>query len=496
MNDKLPGTRRQFLYQSLVLSAATIGTSPLLRAADAPKRDTGVIAIGSRRELFVDDFLIGNLTHVALTLHKPEARDVVLVCDGPWEGNTSAYYTLFEDDGLFRIYYRGQHYDEKTKKPTHREFTCYAESRDGLKWEKPALGLFEFEGSKQNNIIWAGPEGCHNFTPFKDGNPKCAPDARYKAVATGSTLVDGKRKSCLHAYKSADGIRWSRISDAPLITAGAFDSQNLVFWDALRGEYRAYWRIFTAGHTDERGWKPEGQRAIRTAVSKDFLKWEQQADLRYVSSPPEHLYTNAVEPYFRAPHLFIGFPTRFQPKNQQVEPVFMSSRDGALFNRWSEALIPITAPKDRDGNRSNYMTRGLLQLPGNNRELSVYATEAYYAGPGSRVRRFVYRTDGFVSARAGAEGGSLVTKAITFTGAKLSLNITGKGGTRVELQDADGKPLPGFASADCTPIAGDFIEHTVAWKGGDLSSLSGKPVRVRFELKDSDLFAFQFQTKP
>ena len=60
----------------------------------------------------------------------------------------------------------------------------------------------------------------------------------------------------------------------------------------------------------------------------------------------------------------------------------MTSRDGVLFRRWSEELIPITAPKDRDGNRSNYMTWGLLQLPGNDRELSVYATEAYYAGPG------------------------------------------------------------------------------------------------------------------
>ena len=81
-----------------------------------------------------------------------------------------------------------------------------------------------------------------------------------------------------------------------VITAGAFDSQNLAFWDAVRGEYRAYWRIFTAGFTDERGWKPGGYRAIRTATSKDFIHWENQADLRYVDSPAEHLYTNAISP--------------------------------------------------------------------------------------------------------------------------------------------------------------------------------------------------------
>ena len=111
-----------------------------------------------------------------------------------------------------------------------------------------------------------------------------------------------------------------------------------------------------------------------------------------------------IQPYFRAPHLLLGFPTRFQPKNEQVEPVLMTSRDGRHFRRWPEPLIPITAPEDRDGNRSNYMTWGLLELPGREGELSVYGTEAYYAGPGSRVRRFTFRTDGFVSRPRGRQG--------------------------------------------------------------------------------------------
>ncbi|MBI5687161.1 MAG: hypothetical protein HZC54_18980 [Verrucomicrobia bacterium] len=463
-----------------LLAAAVLAVEA---SADSP------LDIGSRRELFVDDYLIASMAGAELKLHKPEPREVALVCDQPWEGNTSAYYALFRDKNGFRAYYRGSHFDEKTKKGSHPEFACYAESRDGVKWKKPELGLIEFGGSKRNNIVWNG-EGSHNFTPFKDDNPACAPDARYKALAGGRT-VGGKKKTCLNALKSPDGIHWTMMAEA-VITAGAFDSQNLAFWDTERGEYRAYWRIFTAGYTDERGWKPSGVRAIRTATSKDFIHWENQADLKYVDSPPEHLYTNAVLPYPRAPHLFLGFPTRFQPKTQQVEPVFMSSRDGVLFRRWAEELIPITAPKDRDGNRSNYMTWGLLQLPGNNRELSVYATEAYYTGPGSRVRRFVFRTDGFVSVRAATEG-SLVTKPLTFAGSKLTLNIVSKGKTRVELQDAAGKPLPGFAIADCAPITGDSIEQIVKWKSrADVSKLAGKPVRLRFELKEADLYSMRF----
>lgn len=436
--------------------------------------------VGSRRELFVDDFLIDRMTDAELKPHQPEPKEVVIVCDAPWEGNTSAYYTLFRDDERFRMYYRGWHFDEGTKALAHHEVTCYAESSDGIHWTKPELGLFEFDGSKKNNIVWVGPGATHNFTVFKDTNPNCPPAARYKALG-GAARGLGKG---LLAFQSPDGVRWSLMAEAPVITAGAFDSQNLAFWDGARGEYRAYWRIFT-----------DKVRAIRTATSKDFLRWENQADLQYADSPNEHLYTNAILPYFRAPHLFLGFPTRFQPKNQQVEPVFMSSRDGVLFRRWSEPLIPITAPKDRDGNRSNYMTWGLLPLPGQERELSVYATEAYYAGPGSRVRRFTFRTDGFVSVHAAAKPGELLTKPIRFTGKELEINhATATGGAvRVELQDADGKALPGFTLDACDAISGDEILRVVRWKSGsDVSALAGKTVRLRFQMKDADLFSFRF----
>jgi len=457
----------------------------LLIAAD------GVIDVGARRQLFVDDFLTASQSGVELVQHKPMPREVVLVCDAPNEGNISAYYTFLQDGDKFRSYYRGAHFDEAAKKATHRELTCYAESRDGLTWAKPSLGLFEFNGSKDNNIILYGPEGTHNFAPFKDTSPDCKPEARFKALAGGSMLVKGKKKSCLHAYQSADGIHWSKIVPNAVITDGAFDSQNIAFYDEVRGEYRAYWRYFSKGYTDERGWKPEGVRAIRTATSKDFIHWENQADLRYGDAPAEHLYTNAIQRYDRAPDLFIGFPTRFQPKNQQVEPVFMSSRDGVNFKRWPEAIIPITAPKDRQGNRSNYMARGLLHLPGDATEMSVFATEAYYAGPASRVRRFTYRMDGFVSAQAKAEG-TLTTKTITFAGSKLALNVVSKGESKVEVQDPEGKAMPGFSLEDCTPINGDSIDQAVTWKGGDLKSLAGTSVRLRFALKEADLYSLKF----
>ena len=241
--------------------------------------------IGSRRELFVDDYLVERLQGVEQKMHRPVPREVAIVCDAPWEGNTSAYYTLFADGDRFRMYYRGEHFDVSTQKAAHPEVTCYAESRDGIVWEKPKLGLFEFAGSKDNNIVHAG-WGCHNFTPFKDANPDCPPDARYKALA-GAGRPWGKG---LQAYKSPDGLHWSLVQEEPVITDGNFDSQNLAFWDPQRECYLDFHRKSRLGVRD-----------IMTATSTDFVNWSQPVFLEYGNAPREHLYTNAVRPYFRAP---------------------------------------------------------------------------------------------------------------------------------------------------------------------------------------------------
>jgi len=432
--------------------------------------------LGSRLEPFVDDHLLDRLAGSArLEVQRPEPRELVFTADAPWEGNTSAYYTLFQDGDRYRMYYRGAHWDVETKKAAHREVACYAESRDGIHWTKPELGLFEFNGSKRNNIVWDGP-GTHNFTQFLDANPSCPPDAKYKALA-------GDR-SGLIPYKSADGVHWSKMNEAPVITKGAFDSQNLAFWDGYVGTYREYHRQF------------RGIRDIMTGSSGDFLHWTDPSWIVITGAPRQELYTNAIMPYVRAPHILIGFPTRYLPGTEQVEPTFMASRDGLNFKRYEEAVIPRTAPEDRDGNRSNYMAWGLLRLPGHDDELSVYGTEAYYTGPGSRVRRFAYRLDGFVSLNMGSAEGEAVTRPVRFEGKKLVVNArtTDRGQVVVEIQDADRNPIDGFRASDCHPVTGDSTAAVVAWSAGsDLSALAGKPLRLRFLANEADLFSFRFE---
>ncbi len=430
------------------------------------------IDIGSRLELFVDNHLIDEIKgDIHRQLIKPEPKEVVFETGELWEGNTSGYYTVFQDGDLYRMIYRGWQHDEKMK-AAHKEVTCYAESKDGIHWEKPKLRLFNWNDSKENNIVWLSP-GTHNFTAFRDDNPKAPAESRYKAFGGVGSFGGG-----LVPFQSPDCTHWKLTQKKPVITNGAFDSQNLAFWDTDRKEYRAYWRYFG-----------NGVRAIRTATSKDFIHWENEADLTYhEGTPTEHLYTNAIQKYFRAPHLFIGFPTRYEPKSQQVEPILMTSRDGTLFYRYADPVIPRSAPRDRNHNRSNYMVWGMFQLPGKPNEISVYGTENYYERTPGRVRRFAYRVDGFVALRGGAEGGQMTTRPLQFKGQQLLLNyVVNPGGTlTVEAFDKTGNVI-----GKSKPLSGDAVDAPISWS--QKPDLSTGNIQLRFNVKNADVYSLRFK---
>jgi len=477
------------------------------------------VAVGSRRELFVDDHLIAALKDARRQLHHPVPREIAIVHDAPWEGAGSGYHSVIRDGDLYRMYYRGSALGvENGKLKLGREVYCYAESRDGITFVKPELGLHEHGGSTKNNIIWTGV-GTHNFAPFLDTHPDCPPESRFKAL--GGLPSEGG----LFAFHSADGLRWSLMRPEPVVTEGAFDSQNLAFRDPQTGLFRAYFRTFTEGVTTGRVWKPAGYRAIRTASSRDFLKWEHEADLTYKDSPAEHLYTNQVAPYFRAPHILIGFPTRYvergwsesmralpdlEQREQRAaahlrygtaltEGLLMASRDGVHFERWNEAFLRPGPERPQTWLYGHqyiawHAVETASSLPGAPPELSLYASEGSWHGKGNAMRRYTLRLDGFVSVTAPLSGGELITKPLTFEGDRLTLNFatSAAGDIRVEIQDAAGKPFPGFQLDDCPPLFGDALERSVTWNSGNLSTLTGKPVRLRFVLRDADLFSFRF----
>ena len=449
---------------------------------------TSPIDIGSRRELFLDEYLVEQMVGCKLVLHEPLPQEVAIEHDQPWEGNTSFYHTVFRDGDLFRMYYRGSNFDEAADAASHDEVACYAESSDGIHWEKPDLGLFEFDGSKKNNIVWNSTDGSHDFVPFKDENPSCDPAKKYKAVGR-------KGKEGLIAYVSADALRWERLQPEPIITKGAFDSQNLAFWDELRECYVDYHRDFR-----------DGVRDVVSCTSTDFVDWTDPEWISYPGAPPEHLYTNQIIPYYRAPHIYLGFPKRYildrNPQNHRgkgvSDAVFMSSRDGYAFKRWTEAYIRPGLQQCRWVNRNNFIAWGILEtaptLPDTPPELSLYCCEGYYRGPASRMRRYTVRLDGFVSIQARLSGGEFTTKPFTFSGSSLELNFSTSAAGRldVEVLDAEGKRIPGFEAEAFGEIYGDSVDRKVRPKGADLAKLAGSAIRLRIRLADADLYAMRF----
>jgi hypothetical protein len=476
-------------------------------SAASPAMSQEPVDIGSRRELFVDDFLIDKLENVRLELQHPQPQEITFACDKPWEGNTCIYFRIIPDAGKFRMWYQGAHWqvDPGDQKKTHPYHICYAESDDGIHWTKPNLGLVEVDGSKENNIVITGVYD--NFTPLRDDNPKCDPQAKYKAL--------GQSRDGLIAWQSPDGIHWKRLGEKPVITKGAFDSQNVAFWDASSNKYRAYIRDFH-----------DGLRDIRVAFSDDFMTWTTPELLKI--SPvveKEQFYINCIARYERAPHLFLGFPVRYveRPwspsmkalpdlKHREIrakagerigtaitDGVLMSSRDGLHFHRWTEAFLRIGP--ERPGSwvyGDCYPAHGLIEtpskLPGAPKEFSLFIAEHYWRSE-EALRRWTLRIDGFVAAKAPLQGGELLTRPFRFTGRKLSLNFatSAAGSLHVELTDVMGKPLPGFSLADSDEHFGDSLDRTVTWQGShDVSSLAGNPVRLRFRLRDAEIYSFQF----
>jgi hypothetical protein len=446
------------------------------------------IEIGNDLQLFWDDGLIESKTgDVEFVLQQPEAKEMILTTEASWEGNVSAYFTFLQDSDEYRAYYRGAHYDTVKKVMTHREVTCVAVSKDGVHWNKPTLDIVEFEGSKSNNIVWDGI-GTHCFAPFIDANPDSKPSEKYKALSRGryvkgsfDTPERQKGVVGLYTFASADGLHWKQTSAKPVITKGAFDSQNLGFWDVNREKYICYSRLFI-----------DGVRSIQFCESSDFVNWTEPVKLKYADSPNEHLYTNAIAPYARNPKIYIGLPTRYLPANSRVEPLFMFSRDGLTFQRWSTAIIPESAPADRAGNRSNYAAAGVLQLPNDPEHMSIYGTEAYYTGSDSRVRRFEYRTDGFVALQA--KQGAIVTHPVVIDGNAIFINArTKKGGSIVvSLLDAAGKSIPGYTANDAIPFRNDLIASEIKWRDGrSLEALAGKTVKLHVSMTGAELFSLQ-----
>ncbi len=500
------------------------------------------VDIGSRREVFWDDYLVDTAASTATRrLHSPEFAGPVLTHDAPWEGDGCGYHNIVVDDGLYRLYYNGwaMGYADPSTNPAYPKSAglriCYAESRDGLHWTKPNLGLLPFEGSTANNIIldadsFGGP--WDNFMVFKDGNPACPPDERYKAIAflklppvpggPAKPIPKKRIHDALWCFLSADGIRfrlgWRLFTREETKSAYAFDSLNVAFWDPVLKTYRLYLRGYHATEPDRNG--SRSGRDIRYATSPDFHTWTFPQLLDFGLGEDYPLYTNVVMPYARAPHLSVGFPSRYVQRpawtptydrlpgivNRRwrmehgesryglstTDCVFMCTRDGLHFHREEEAFM---RPGPERANNwlygDCYPARALIQTPGRHGdepELSLYAKENHWSGQASVLQRYCIRLDGFVSRHATYEPQRVVTKPLVFAGDQLRLNFStsARGYLYVTIRDETGR------AARSHEIFGDATDRVIDFAEGSVADFAGRPVSLEFEMSDADLYSLRF----
>jgi len=439
------------------------------------------IDIATRWELFVDELLVAQKSGVTYKLHDPIKREIVLTTDQPWEGMTCGYFSVIQDGKKVLMYYRGS---SGGSDHSDAQVTCVAESTDGIHFTRPKLGLIEAGGTKDNNVMWRGVES-HNFSPFLDANPDTKPEERYKALGgvkqPGKNWQQGETPGGLYAFASADGIHWKKMKDTPVITKGAFDSQNLAFWDTTRERYTCFSRIFS-----------NKVRAVQSCTSANFLSWSDGIPHRYAKDVPmEHFYTSATVPCPTAPHLFLSFPKRFITNRKKVpehegpgvsDAVFMSSRDGVNWDRpFLEAWVRPGPDLKNWTDRNNMTANGIIT---GDTEWSLYISE-HYRHADHRIRRLSVRKQGFASMHADAKGGEFNTHPLKFTGKNLVLNYStsAAGSLQIDALDDAGKVI-----ATMPELYGDDLEASVL----DVSKLAGQAIRLRVKMKDADLFALRF----
>ena len=510
------------------------------------KHGTKVITLEDRRELFLDDFLIHSMSKgVERRLHHPVRREVVLTVDEPHErGNVSNYHSIVRDNDRWLYYYRGRGMIATPEFNTcDHEVLCVAETFDGIHFKKCQVNLLP-EGynvvlnEEMTKDIPSGPiNTCPgDSTVFLDTNPDCLPEERFKMIVTDE--LPPASHWGMYLFVSQDGFRFTRKSRErfKLSPLSRYDSANLAFFDHEIGEYRIYHRRFRTVNGC-------GRRTIMTHRTKDFIHFyggetlKFDADFERLFRAGQQLYTNNIGPYFRAPHILLGFPARYydgpgngaQPEDWNIslltlpglslrafhsdksmrlgtaltETVLIAGRDGVHFKGFGEAFLR-PGPQQDTSNwfyGDTYFASGMIptasdQGHGAPDELSFYFTESGFSSEPSRIRRCSIRMDGFVSLHFSASGGLMQTPPFTFKGGRLTLNMeTGAFGRfRAGFLDENGKSIPGYTIDDACPETGDSLELIARWKkkGCDLRCLEGRIVSLRIQARDADLYSLRF----
>ena len=467
------------------------------------------VEIGTRKQLFVDDYIVDETRDVVRTLNQPAkyVGNPVMIPLYPWEGRIELYGHGCEGPrerrsfacGIWpravwgcRPWNRGVRFAPTDYDPMNMNFSiCYATSTDGMFWDRPNLGLVDYKGNKNNNIALMNASGAHVFEDLRDPDP----DRLYKALFFELHNPDGmpNKGDGVSVAFSPDGLRWTKHPDNPVIKRSS-DSHTVLGWDDLHGKYVSYCR--PSLHEGNK------TRRIGRAVSDDFENWTVPEDVLVPDEddPPGMEFYGM--PVFKYADLYIGQLWAYQTPPEEPQIRFAgsihvqlaASRDGIAWERLGgrKPFIPNGPP----GSIDQWEVMTALEPVRMGDELWFYycatASEHGLTGRNGPICLAKLRLDGFVSVDAGDETGTLVTKPFLCEGGNLSINAAARGGmVGVAVLDEAGIQYQGYSRQECALFDGDSIGHKVTWRDKQsLEELKGKAIRLKFYLRDASLYAF------
>lgn len=478
----------------------------------------------NERQLFIDDHIIEHADGLQRTLHQPEgfAVNPVIVPEHPWEHRRIPYGSVlwFPQEKKFKCWYLAMNiYDSRPGFRGYRKehhvpineaaFICYAESDDGLTWTKPELGIHEFRGSKQNNIVLVSP-GTHFDSTSVMYLPH-DPQWPYRMMTFigrwpykeelvkqqwGDPPPFGIQRHGHYAFGSKDGLHWQELSNnEPVLRVS---DRSMFWWDAQR-------KVFVGAAKRSR----DGKRAQAYAWSRDMLQWTVTSDWIHVADDRDHAGDEAEAAYgFPCGSQWVGFAEMRRVRQHNAGVVdrgttinweLLTSRDG---RKWSRP-IPELFFADAGVDTWRYKVFKVFANPPIERDDRLLI---YYGGktgtvpvetgnePFQAMCLATLRKDGFVSLTAGEQIGHLTTKPFVAMGERLLLNVDvqDRGEARVEVLDSNGQTIPGFDRGSSVPLRGRSIEQAAQWQSdAEWKQLAGRTVRLRIQLRRADLYSIQ-----
>jgi len=515
------------MHQTVLSVAFLIALEPSLCATGLDVQ--GVFDVADKAQLFIDRTLVRETENVSLTLHqgKKHPENPVVKPDQPWEGwrlELMGTVLYDEQEKHFKMWYWAN------GRPDYgiEAVVCYATSKEGVRWDKPLVGTLPTKNGKPTNAVTLARGG----SVMKDTRDP-DPTRRYKMVGW---IESPNSERGYRMLISPDGLHWTTYGKRFAHQYGKVGDVITCHWDRGRGLYVA----FLKNHYQR--WRGHTRRLFHTATSKDFRTWttpvlswktDQLDDdtckarldkVRYQLDRQDNPALMRTEYYgigaYVAESCTIGFPWIFTINNNArygnqegpAEIQLAVSRD--LYNWERPFRTPVIAHGKQGAWDATWQCTASYAIRVGDEIRLYYAGGNFTHGTpqiyrlefkdgkyvrlgniSSAIGLVTWKLDRFVSVDGPAEGGILRTIPVKFKGSRLEINAATKGPDGrivVEILDAAAWPIEGVRPSD--RFKGDALRHVVTFRGNaDVSRFEGRPISLRFHLKNAELYSFAFR---